>query len=201
VCANVAFPIRDGGYTYANWGPQDASHPKDGDLVDIEDVQSLLGHVVMRMGGPVCWGCMRETETETMSLSSCESEIYATNEGTKSMLTFHNLMRDLNVPKGNQSIPIWNDNRSCVDRTRGVSVSKKLRHINMRELSVRLYQKLGYVDVQHIEGRKNTANIFTKQIKDAAHLLPKHGIHHNHNSSIARKLGLPEWSRFGEQID
>jgi hypothetical protein len=35
----------------------------------------------MRMGGPICWGCMRETQT--MSLSSCESEIYATNEGTK----------------------------------------------------------------------------------------------------------------------
>jgi hypothetical protein len=121
----------------------------------------------MRMGGPVCWGCMRETET--MSLSSCESEIYATNEGTKSMLTIRNLMRDLNLPEGDQSIPIWNDNRGCVDWTRGVSVSKKLRHINMRELSVRLYQKLGYVNVQHIEGRKNIADIFTKEIKDAAH--------------------------------
>jgi hypothetical protein len=78
VCVNIAFPIRDGAYTDANWGPQDASHPKDGELVDIEDAQSLLGHVVMQMGGPFCWGCMRETET--MSLSSCESEIYATNK-------------------------------------------------------------------------------------------------------------------------
>jgi hypothetical protein len=39
----------------------------------------------------------------------------------------------------------------------------------MRELSVRLYQKLGYVNVQHIEGRKNIVDIFTKEIKAAAH--------------------------------
>jgi hypothetical protein len=85
VSVNVVFPIDDGVYTEANWGPQDASHPKEGEMISISDAQSLLGHLVMRMGGPICWGCMRETMT--MSLSSCESEIYATNEGTKSALT------------------------------------------------------------------------------------------------------------------
>ena len=56
VVANVSFLIRDGVYTDANWGPQDASHPKPGvaEFVDIEDAQSLLGHIVMRMGGPIC---------------------------------------------------------------------------------------------------------------------------------------------------
>jgi hypothetical protein len=39
----------------------------------------------------------------------------------------------------------------------------------MRELSVRLYQRLGYVDVQHIKGKKNVADIFTKEIKDDNH--------------------------------
>jgi hypothetical protein len=53
VYVNVSFPIRDGTYTNAKWGPQDASHPKDGEMIRIEDAQSLLGHVVMRMGGPI----------------------------------------------------------------------------------------------------------------------------------------------------
>jgi hypothetical protein len=39
----------------------------------------------------------------------------------------------------------------------------------MRELSVRLYQRLGYVDVRHIPGKRNVADIFTKEIKDPAH--------------------------------
>jgi hypothetical protein len=167
VCVNVGFPTRDGVYTGANWGPHDTSHPNKGDMVDIEDVQSLIGHVVLRMGGPVCWGCMRETET--MSLSSCESEIYATNEDTKSILTVRNLMRDLRLPEGEHAIPAWNDNRGCVDWTKGVSVSQKLQHINMHGLSVRLYQRLGYVSVPHIEGKQNIADICTKEIKDAAH--------------------------------
>jgi hypothetical protein len=55
--------MEDGAYTDANWGPQDASHPLPDETVVIEDAQSLLGHVVTRMGGPVCWGCMRETRT------------------------------------------------------------------------------------------------------------------------------------------
>jgi hypothetical protein len=66
-------------------------------------------------------------------------------------------------------MPLWNDNHGTIDRTKGVSVSKKLRHINMRELAVRLYQKLGYISVMHIEGKKNVADIFTKEIKEAAH--------------------------------
>jgi hypothetical protein len=40
-------------FTDANWGPQDASHPKPGETIVEDEVRSLLGHVVMRMGGPV----------------------------------------------------------------------------------------------------------------------------------------------------
>jgi hypothetical protein len=53
VCVKVAFPIDDGTYTNANWGPQDASHPKDDKTITIEDAQYILGHLVMRIGGPL----------------------------------------------------------------------------------------------------------------------------------------------------
>jgi hypothetical protein len=159
--------MEDGAYTDANWGPRDASHPNPGNLIDIEDAQSLLGHIVTRMGGPVCWGCMRERGT--MSQSSCESEIYATNEGTKSVVTVRNLMTDFDLPEIRQPTIVWNYNQGCVDWTKGCSVSKKLRHLNMQELSVRLWQKLGLVEVRHISGKTNIADIFTKKIKDTQH--------------------------------
>jgi hypothetical protein len=86
VLVNISFPTTNGTYTNANWGPQDASHPTSEDATfNITKVQSLLGHVVFCMGGPVCWGCTQEKGT--VSHSSCESEIYATNKGTKSTLT------------------------------------------------------------------------------------------------------------------
>jgi hypothetical protein len=41
-----------------------------------------------------------------MSLSSCESEIYATNEGTKSALNVRNLLLDLKAPDASNPIPV-----------------------------------------------------------------------------------------------
>jgi hypothetical protein len=165
--ANISFPTENGAYTDANWGPQDANHPLGNKIVTLTKVQSLLGHVVFRMGGPVCWGCTRERTT--VSRSSCESEISATDEGTKSVLTVRHLLQDFSFPNGTAPTPVWNDNRGCVDWTKGVTVSKKLRHINMRELGVRQSQQQGAVDVRHIDGKRNIANLFTKEIKDAPH--------------------------------
>jgi hypothetical protein len=39
----------------------------------------------------------------------------------------------------------------------------------MRELGVRLFQQQGDIDVRHIEGKKNIADLFTKEIKDSQH--------------------------------
>jgi hypothetical protein len=72
-------------------------------------------------------------------------------------------------PTGTPPTPVWNDNRGCVDWTKGYSVSKKLRHMNMRELGVRLAQLNGDIDVRHIEGKRNIADLFTKEIKYASH--------------------------------
>ena len=164
---NVAFPTHDGVYTDANWGPQDASHPKGDEKMDIEDCQSLLGHVIMRMGGPIVRGCTRETET--MSQSSCESEIYSLNEGTKSILNIQNLLFDFKYAEASLPTPMYNDNRGAVDWSKGCSVSKKLRHINLRELLVRLHQRLNNIQVMHIAGKRNISDILTKEEKDPLH--------------------------------
>jgi hypothetical protein len=52
-------------YTDANWGPQDASHPRKDveELIYVSSVRSLLGLVVIHMGGPIAWGCQRKPKT------------------------------------------------------------------------------------------------------------------------------------------
>jgi hypothetical protein len=165
--ATFSFPMEDGAYTDANWGPQDASHPLAGQTVTLEEVKSLLGHVVFRIGGPICWGCTREKDT--VSRSSCESEIYSADEGTKSVLTIRHLLQDLGQSDGYKPTPLRNDNRGCVDWTKGCTVSRKLRHINMRELAVRAAQLNKDISVEHIEGKLNIADLFTKEMKDTAH--------------------------------
>ncbi len=39
----------------------------------------------------------------------------------------------------------------------------------MGELGVRLAQEQGKVDIRHIDGKRNIADIFTKEIKDSQH--------------------------------
>jgi hypothetical protein len=60
-------------------------------------------------------------------------------------------------------------NHGCVDWTKGVTVSKKLQHISMGEVSICQSQHLGDVGIKHINGKRNIADLFTKEIKDSAH--------------------------------
>jgi hypothetical protein len=149
-------------YTDANWGPQDASHPCEDveELIDVSSVRSLLGHVVIRMGGPIAWGCQRKPKT---SQSSCEAEIYCMDEGCKTSKTLFNLMTDLGMPDVAKSLPMFNANHGAVDWSSDCTVSKKLRHLNIREVAVQDAQKAGIVHIQHVPGHSsNVTDIFTK---------------------------------------
>jgi hypothetical protein len=45
-------------------------------------------------------------------------------------------MADLKLPDAAKGIPMFNDNKGAVDWSHGCSVSKKLQHLNIREISV-----------------------------------------------------------------
>lgn len=151
-------------FTDANWGPQDASHPPKDRVITISEdfVRSLLGHVVIRCDGPVAWGCQRKPRG---SRSSCEAEIYALDEGPKTVEMMRNIMFDLGLPDVAYATPLYNDNQGSVDWSRGVSLSKRLRHMNIRELGVRDSIRLDHTCVGHIPGHSNVSDIFTKEHK------------------------------------
>ena len=153
-------------FTDANWGPQDASHPPPDRVVHIteESVRSLLGHVLIRSGGPIAWGCMREPRT---SHSSCQAEILAMDEGSKTIRLLRNIMHDLGLPDSAHPTPLYNDNRGSIDWSRGAALSKKLRHLNIREVCVRDCVRLSETTTHHIPGVFNVADIFTKEHKSA----------------------------------
>ena len=49
-------------FTDSNWGPQDASKPRPNETrtVILEELKSIQGYYITRMGGPLCWGVHRE---------------------------------------------------------------------------------------------------------------------------------------------
>ena len=148
-------------YTDANWGPQDASTPLPFQTITPDECRSLLGHVVIRMGGPLVWDCMREPRS---SRSVCQAEILSMDEGCKSTLMIRHVMADLKMIETSKPTPLYNDNRGAVDWSSGCNISKRLRHFNIREIAVRDDVEAGEISITHLPGKYNIADIFTKEI-------------------------------------
>ena len=153
-------------YTDSNWGPQDASRPLPPDeetrTVTEEECRSIQGYIIMRQHGPVAWGLTREAR---ISGSSCEAEIKAVDEGTKGTQYVRYVEEELVIADPGIPTPLHNDNNGAVDWSQTGKVSKKLRHVNIREFRVRQARKAGEIDIGFIPGKQNPADLLTKEHK------------------------------------
>jgi hypothetical protein len=65
---------------------------------------------------------------------------------------------------------IFNDNNACMNWSRRCT-TKGLRHIQMQENHVRENAENNFVSIQHIGGKQNLADLFTKEMKDTNHFV------------------------------
>jgi hypothetical protein len=65
---------------------------------------------------------------------------------------------------------IYNDNNACVNWSKKCT-TKGLRHIQMRENRVRENVANHFVNIQHVSGKTNLADLFTKEMKDTGHFV------------------------------
>jgi hypothetical protein len=64
--------------------------------------------------------------------------------------------------------PLYNDNAACIQWLHNMT-SKKIRHMELRENSVREWVENRTLNVLHVSGCVNPADIFTKEMRDGAH--------------------------------
>ena len=169
----VKFPVSPSKltpFTDANWGPQDASHPKPGvyEELDLFKSRSISGFVIW-LGGPLHWVSKRQTIT---ARSSTEAEIYATDECVKCLLHIINLLKDLKLYERftDGPIKVHNDNEASVKWSHNMT-TKGLRFIQMQENAIREATKIGLVYCVHLAGTKNPSDMFTKEDKDTNHFI------------------------------
>jgi len=153
----------------ANWGPQDQSVPKETDEpieLDLFKSRSIAGYVIW-LAGPVDWVSKRQTYT---ARSSAQAEIGAVDECTKTILQIIHILEDLNIYDNYHDGPvtIFNDNSACVQWSHNMT-TKGLRYIQMRENAVRESVQNRTIEVQHVGGKKNPSDIFTKEDRDVTH--------------------------------
>ena len=150
----------------ANWGPQDQSVPNPADppeKIDLFKSRSIAGYIIW-FGGPVDWMSKRQSYT---ARSSCESEIGAVDECTKALKHITNILKDLQLfhkyVKG--PITIFNDNAATVQWSENMT-SRGLCYIQIRENAVREEVQAGNITVEHIQGKHNVSDMFTKEDRD-----------------------------------
>jgi hypothetical protein len=166
----VEFPIDDNkdkphplAFADSNWGPQDASIPSDSNAryIDLGETRSVCGHLVFLSNGPLIWKSHKEKRN---SRSSCEAEIKATDECVKSVQWLRNVLNDLQLLHEGPT-PIYNDNMAAVNWSNTTS-QKGMRWVNIRENSIReAIHEYHEITVQHIGGKVNPADLFTKEHK------------------------------------
>ena len=156
--------------TDANWGPQDQSKPKPDttEQLDLFKSRSMSGYLLW-LGGPLHWSAKRQAIT---ARSSAEAEIYATDECVKQLQHLHHIFEDLGVLAQvmPDKTPVYNDNSACVYWAHSMT-TKGLRHIQIRENAIREAILKKQIDVRHIAGKINLADLFTKEIKEPAHFI------------------------------
>ena len=162
---SVSEVMRLTSFADACWGAQFGNVIPDGTPIELFKFRSLSGYVICRTGGPVAWRSIRQART---ALSSCEAEIFATNECVKETIAIKLLAEDLQMPDGSECVQVYNDNDACVSWSHSVT-NKGTKHMNLRENSVREAHLFKEVNVRHIPGVINPSDIYTKEIKDDAH--------------------------------
>ena len=121
------------------------------------------------MNGPLHWSSKRQNIT---ARSTAEAQVYATDECAKSVAHLRKLIFGLGLGKElmpNKTI-IYNDNSAFVCWSHNMT-TKGLRHIQIRENGVREMVQAGILGIEHIKGKLNLTNLFTKEDRDVEHFL------------------------------
>ena len=156
-------------FTDSNWGPQDASKPKENETrtVTMEELRSIQGYIITRMSGPICWNVVREKRG---SRSSCIAELKAIDASIKDIQFVRHLSNQLGLTDSSAPTPIFNDNQGSLDWiSSGCKPTKKLRHENLAELGIAEAKLNDEVTFHWIQGKLNSADIFTKEDNDVQH--------------------------------
>ena len=157
---NTLIPLSD-----ANWGGQDQGHNRSSITeLDRFKTRSMSGFIIF-FNGPIHWSAKRQKVT---ARSSAEAEIYATDECVKELLRLKHICTDfaiMHIYMPGTPIKVYNDNNACVCWSKSTT-TKGLRHITIRENAIRESVDNKFVEILHIAGKCNLADLFTKELKN-----------------------------------
>ncbi|KAG7584577.1 Integrase catalytic core [Arabidopsis suecica] len=136
-------------------GFSDSSHN-----VDEDDGRSTTGHIFYLNNCPITWCSQKQ---ETVALSSCEAEFMAATEAAKQAIWLQELLKEVTEEKC-EKVMILIDNKSAIALTRNPVFHGRSKHIHKRYHFIRECIQNELVDVDHVPGEIQKADILTKAL-------------------------------------
>ena len=134
-------------------GFSDSSHN-----VDDDDGKSTTGHVFYFNDSPISWCSCKQ---EIVALSSCEAEFMAATEAAKQAIWLQDLLAEI-VGQRSKKMTIKVDNKSVIALTRNPVFHGRSKHIHRRFHFIRECVESEQIDVEHVPGSEQRADILTK---------------------------------------
>lgn len=136
-------------------GYSDSSHN-----IDEDDGRSTTGYVFYLNECPISWCSQKQ---DTLALSSCEAEFMAATEAAKQAIWLQDLLEEV-TGKSSGKVMIKIDNKSAIALTKNPVFHGRSKHIHKRYHFIRECVENDQVDVQHVPGNEQKADILTKTL-------------------------------------
>ncbi|CAA7055275.1 unnamed protein product [Microthlaspi erraticum] len=136
-------------------GYSDSSHN-----VDPDDGKSTTGHIFYLGESPITWCSQKQ---ETVALSSCEAEFMAGTEAARQAIWLQDLLGEI-TGTTRERVVIRIDNQSAIALTKNPVFHGRSKHIHTRYHFIRECVENEQIEVEHVPGEKQKADILTKAL-------------------------------------
>ncbi|KAG7558463.1 Zinc finger CCHC-type [Arabidopsis thaliana x Arabidopsis arenosa] len=136
-------------------GYSDSSHN-----VDPDDGRSTMGHIFYLGNSPISWCSQKQN---VVALSSCEAEFMAGTEAAKQAIWLQDLLSEI-AGTPSEKVTILIDNQSAIALTKNPVLHGRSKHIHRRYHFIRECVEHGQIEVIHVSGEEQKADILTKAL-------------------------------------
>ena len=137
----------------------------DSDWAMCDSRKSVSGYVIECGGGPLSWSSKQQA---IVALSSCEAEYISCTHCARQIIWLRSLFNELGYAQTQPSI-LYCDNQGTVACTHDPHSHSRMKHIDIRQHFVRACVNDRIIDVHHIPGTQNPADLFTKSLDHIIH--------------------------------
>ena len=137
----------------------------DSDWAMSESRKSVSGFIIECANGPLSWSSKQQA---IVALSSCEAEYISCTHCARQVIWLRSLFHELGFPQ-TQPTTLYCDNQGTVACTHDPHSHSRMKHIDLRQHFIRACVNNRIIDVHHIPGIHNPADLLTKPLERVTH--------------------------------